>query len=330
MPERSVSRALELPLVFAPVYKKLVWGGRRMQSWRQDLPAGPIGESWDLSDHPEGMSVVAQGDLSGRTLAELVAAAPEPLVGRGFAGRAFPLMVKLIDAGDRLSVQVHPDDAIARRLGLADGGKTECWRVLTDGGLIYQGTRAGIDRVAFERALAEGTVAGTLNRYDARAGDFFFLEARTVHALGKGCLLYEIQQTSNLTFRVHDWGRVGLDGKPRPLHVAESLETIDFSRTGFGPRQPPWAGHALGGSVRLLADSRHFRLEERQGDRVGAVGSGRAAVVVCIEGAGTLATPAGGAVALQAMQTALIPAAAGGWSFESDWSANLLVAEPRW
>ena len=162
---------------------------------------------------------------------------------------------------------MHPDDAIARRLGLADRGKTECWRLLADGGSVYQGTRPGIDRPAFERALGDGTVAATLNRYEARAGDFFFLEARTVHALGKGCLLYEIQQTSNLTFRVHDWGRVGLDGKPRPLHVAESLETIDFPRAGFGPRQPPWADHPQGGSVRLLSDNRFFRLEERQGNR---------------------------------------------------------------
>ena len=275
------------------------------------------------------MSVVSQGALAGRKLSDLVLAHPEALVGRGFAGRVFPVLVKLIDATDRLSVQVHPDDAMARKLGLTDGGKTECWRVLVDGGAIYQGTRPGIDRAAFERALADGTVAGTLNRYDARAGDFFFLEARTVHALGKGCLLYEIQQTSNITFRVHDWGRVGLDGKPRPLHVAESLETIDFARSGFGPRLPPWAAHPRGGSVRLLTDSRYFRLEERQGDRLGAAAGERGVVIICIEGAGTLAT-LGGSVAICAMQTALVPAAAGAWTFESDWSATLLVAEPRW
>ena len=300
-----------------------------MEAWRQDLPAGPIGESWDLSDHPDGMAVVAQGRQAGRSLADLVAASPEDLVGRGFAGRSFPLLVKLIDAADRLSVQVHPDDEIARRLGLADGGKTECWRVLADGGVVYQGTRPGIDRAAFERALAEGTVADTLNRYDARGGDFFFLEARTVHALGQGCLLYEIQQTSNLTFRVYDWGRVGLDGKPRALHVAESLETIDFSRSGFGPRQPPWAADPLGGRVRRLCDSQHFRLEERQGQQLGAAASGRCAVVICIEGGGTLRTPDASAV-FSTMQTALIPAAAGGWTFEGEPAATLLVAEPKW
>jgi mannose-6-phosphate isomerase len=324
--------ALARPLAFVPVYKKLVWGGRRMEAWRHDLPPGPIGESWDLSDHAEGMSLVSDGAndaIAGRSLADLVTAWPEALVGKGFAGRAFPLLIKLIDAADRLSVQVHPDDAIARRLGLADGGKTECWRILADGGSIYQGTRPGIDRAAFERGLADGTVAGTLNRYEAKAGDFFFLEARTVHALGKGCLLYEIQQTSNVTFRVHDWGRVGLDGKPRPLHVAESLETIDFSRTGFGPRQPPWLDHPAGGTVRLLCDSKYFRLEERQGSKLGAPGGRRCSVVICIEGRGTLAT-AGGTLSLATMQTALVPASAGPWTFEAEWGASLLVAEPHW
>ncbi len=319
---------LSEPLRFVPVYKKLVWGGRRMETWRRDLPPGPIGESWDLSDHPDGQSLVASGPLSGKSLADLLATTPDDLVGPGFGGRTFPLLIKLIDAADRLSLQVHPDDAIARRLGLADRGKTECWRLLADGGSVYQGTRPGIDRTAFERALGDGTVAATLNRYEARAGDFFFLEARTVHALGKGCLLYEIQQTSNLTFRVHDWGRVGLDGKPRPLHVAESLETIDFHRAGFGPRQPPWADHPQGGSVRLLSDNRFFRLEERQGNQLVHPASGRCTVIVCIEGTGTLGTAAG-TVGLPTMTSALVPAAAAGWRFDSEWGATLLVAEPR-
>ena len=182
----------------------------------------------------------------------------------------------MIDASDRLSVQVHPDDASPGGWASADSGKTECWRVLADGGAIYQGTRPGIDRATFERALADGTVAGTLNRYEGRAGDFFFLEARTVHALGKGCLLYEIQQTSNVTFRVYDWGRVGLDGKPRPLHVAESLETIDFTRPASAPASLPGLDHPAGGTVRLLCDSKYFRLEERQGHKLAAPG-GRAA-----------------------------------------------------
>ena len=115
-----------------------------------------MGESWDLADHADGMSVVAEGPLAGRTLAQLLAEDPAGLVGAGFAGRTFPLMVKLIDASQRLSVQVHPDDALARALGVGDNGKTECWRVVADGGVIFQGTRPGVDRAAFEAALAAG------------------------------------------------------------------------------------------------------------------------------------------------------------------------------
>ena len=231
--------SLREPLRFLPVYKTLVWGGRRMLAWRPDVPDGPVGESWDLADHADGMSVVAEGPLAGQDAGAAAGGGSRRAGGAGFSGRTFPLMVKLIDASQRLSVQVHPDDAGARALGVGDNGKTECWRVVADGGVIFQGTRPGIDRAAFEAALAAGQLEQTLNRFEPQAGDFFFLEARTVHALGEGCLVYEIQQTSNITFRVYDWGRVGLDGKPRPLHVAESLETIDFSRTGFGPAASP-------------------------------------------------------------------------------------------
>lgn len=323
----SVPASLDLsaPLRFEPVYKTLVWGGRRMERWRPALPPGAIGESWDLADHPDGMSRVAEGPHAGRTLSDLVTAAPEALVAAGYRGRGFPLMVKLIDAADRLSVQVHPDDDLARALGVGDNGKTECWRVLDDGGTIYQGTRPGIDRPAFERALAAGTLADTLNLYHPRAGDFFFLAARTVHALGAGCLVYEVQQTSNITFRVHDWDRVGLDGKPRPLHVKESLSTIDFTRTGFGPTRPPFAPDPRGGESRRLVACPYFRVEERRGDTLGAPGAGHCAIVICLAGAGRLAT-SGGTLALGPMQTALVPAAAGGWTFSGP--GELLVAEP--
>jgi mannose-6-phosphate isomerase len=337
----ALAAALRAPLRFTPVYKPLVWGGRRMERWRGGLPDGPVGESWDLADHADGMSVVAEGPLAGQPLAALVAGAGPDLVGAGFAGGPFPLMVKLIDAAQRLSVQVHPDDALARALGVGNNGKTECWRVLADGGAIYQGTQPGIDRPAFERALAAGEVAGTLNRYDPQAGDFFFLEARTVHALGEGCLVYEVQQTSNITFRVYDWGRVGLDGKPRPLHVRESLDTIDFARTGFGPQRPAFATDARGGQTRSLCSCAYFTLDEWRGDSFTAAASGRCAVLVCLEGEAAVET-SGGEVTLAAMQTALVPAAAGGFRVRGTGAgarapagagagaaAGLLIAEPR-
>ena len=279
------------------------------------------------------MSVVAQGPLAGRTLRQLVAEDGPALVGGGFRGDVFPLMIKLIDAADHLSVQVHPDDATASIVGAGGRGKTECWVILADGGVLFQGTRPGVDREAFERGLADHTLAATLNRFEGRAGDVFFIEARTVHALGEGCLLYEIQQTSDTTFRVYDWDRMGLDGKPRPLHVAESLATVDFSRTGFGPLRPAWHADRAGGiASRSLVTCPYFAVEQF---RVSAGATLRqpsrdvCAVVTCIDGRGSVATD-GGALPLAPLQTALLPAACSTWQARSDAATlDLLIATPR-
>jgi mannose-6-phosphate isomerase len=279
------------------------------------------------------MSVVAQGALAGRTLRELVVQAGPALVGAGFRGGVFPLMVKVIDAADHLSVQVHPDDATASILGAGDRGKTECWVILSDGGALFQGTRPGVNREAFERALADRTLAATLNRFEGRAGDVFFIEARTVHALGEGCLLYEIQQTSDITFRVYDWDRMGLDGKPRPLHVAESLATVDFSRAGFGPIRPAWQtdqGSRI--AWRSLVTCPHFVVDQFRvpaGATLRRPSRDVCAVVTCIDGRGVVATD-GGSLPLVPMQTALLPAAAGSWRAEGDSATlDLLVASPQ-
>jgi mannose-6-phosphate isomerase len=304
---------LALPLTFTPVYHQLVWGGRRMAQWRPDLPAGAIGESWDLADHPRGMSVVSAGPLVGRSLRQLCTEFGKRLVGETYDGGDFPLLVKLIDANDRLSVQVHPDDELAVSLGVGKRGKTECWLMVADGGELYVGTRPGCTRAGFEAALASGRVADELNLHQAKDGDFFFLAARTVHALGRGCLLYEVQQTCDVTFRVDDWGRVGLDGKPRPLHVAESLATIDFGAHGSGAALTAEVEHPGGGSVRRLADCRYFAVEERRAQRTSGGGQGRCNLVTCLSGHGQLCTAAG-AIPIEPMRTYLVPAEAGPWN----------------
>jgi mannose-6-phosphate isomerase len=303
-----------------------------MESWGRMLPPGPIGEAWELADHARGMSVVVGGALAGTSLRDLVERAGQALVGSAFRGGEFPLMVKLIDASERLSVQVHPDDRIARELGVGQHGKSECWVFLADGGEIYHGTRRGVTRSDFERALSEHHVATTLNRFDARRGDVFFLPARTVHALGEGCLLYEVQQTSDITFRVYDWDRLGFDGKPRPLHITESLATIDFSRTEYGPHAPePWRPlPAPGCEERGIIACRYLTLREQRvrGALEQAVGD-TCVVVTCVAGEGRLSTPAG-QVALPPMQTVLIPADAGSWRVDiPTGSADLLLATPR-
>ena len=317
--------AFALPLRFTPVYQVLVWGGRRMAQWRSDLPAGPVGESWDLADHQRGMSVVADGPLAGRTLGELTRQHGNELVGAAWDGGEFPLLVKLIDATDRLSVQVHPDDALARSLGVGTRGKTECWLVLEDGGELFVGLKPGVNCQAFEAARAAGQLADCLARHAVGDGDFAFLPARTVHALGKGALIYEVQQTCDVTFRVDDWGRLGLDGKPRVLHVEQSLATIDFSgSTGGAVSHPPFTDHRAGGAWRELVTCPYFTVEERLASTTSGGGHGGFSIVTCLDGSGTLSTAAG-AVPLAPKSTCLVPAAAGPWQADGD-DLRLLIA----
>ena len=317
---------LALPLVFTPVYQVLVWGGRRIARWRTDLPEGPVGESWDLADHQRGMSVVAEGPLAGKTLRELTATCGRELVGAAWDGGEFPLLVKLIDASDRLSVQVHPDDALAVSLSVGKRGKTECLLVLEDGGELFVGLKPGVTRQTFEAARARGTLADCLSRHVVGDGDFAFLPARTVHALGTGTLIYEVQQTCDVTFRVDDWGRVGLDGKSRQLHVEQSLATIDFSGSASGGvSNPPFANHRAGGTWRELASCPYFTVEERRARQTSGGGHGGFSLVTCLRGTGTLSTAAG-SVRLQPMRTCLVPAAAGPWQADGTSELRLLVA----
>jgi mannose-6-phosphate isomerase len=320
---------LSQPLTFTPIYQTIVWGGRRMAAWRSDLPDGPIGESWDLADHPRGMSVVADGPLAGTSLHDLTRQYGKALVGTSFTGGEFPLLVKLIDANDRLSVQVHPDDRLAKELKVGSRGKTESWLLVGDGGELFVGTMPGTTRERFAEALAQNRVSDVLQQYTGRDGDFYFLPARTVHALGKGCLIYEIQQTCDVTFRVFDWGRVGLDGRPRPLHVSESLDTIDFTSHPAGPVAGRTQVHSHGGSVRRLAHCPYFTAEERHAGETKGGGGGSCSIVVCISGHGRLST-AGGSVAMRPMRTYLVPAAAGKWTAKADHLSGLrlLVSRP--
>ena len=218
------------PLMFEHIYKEKVWGGRRLEQLGRQLPEGePTGESWDVVDS----SRVRNGALVGQTLAELVPHMKQALVGDRVwerNGDQFPLLLKLIDATDVLSVQVHPGDEYAQRQG-EPWGKSECWYVLhaEPGGQLVHGFNQPIDRATLEQAVQNDALASYLYWVPAKAGDVVFVPAGTVHAIGQGLLLYEVQQRSDTTYRLHDWGRVGLDGKPRSLHIERSLDVLDFS-----------------------------------------------------------------------------------------------------
>jgi mannose-6-phosphate isomerase len=253
-----------LPLRFEPILKELIWGGRRLATVL-NKPLGAAaryGESWELADHRDDVSRVAEGPLAGATLRDLVRTRGDELLGAAVGRREqFPLLVKYIDAHQVLSVQVHPDDERGRRLA-NDNGKTEAWVVLhaEPGSRIYAGLHAGVTRGDFARALEAGAVEELLHHFEARPGDCILIPAGTVHAIGAGVVLAEIQQMSNATFRVHDWGRVGADGRPRALHLAEALESIDFAAGPVGPLTP-LPESIEGGTRETLARSPFFALE---------------------------------------------------------------------
>lgn len=227
------------PLRFRPLLKRIRWGGRRLG----DVLHKPIGsehdfaESWEICDHGDDQSVVSGGPFDGLTLRQLMAMHRVKLCGSERRIHQFPLLVKFLDASDRLSVQVHPNDVQARFFNPRESGKTEAWVILDakPGSRVFAGLKRGVDQLRLEQHLKNGTVEECLHSYSVRPGDCVFIPAGTVHAIGEGILLAEVQQSSDLTFRLHDWGRVGTDGKPRELHLEESLVCIDFNR---GPVDP--------------------------------------------------------------------------------------------
>jgi mannose-6-phosphate isomerase len=230
------------PLKFQPIFKRYLWGGRRLKT----VLGKPIGEgtdyaeSWEIADHEQGQSVVANGPLSGTTLHELVTLRGQELLGRHAPQPRFPLLFKFLDCQRDLSAQVHPDDAAAALLTPPDLGKTEAWVILDaqPGSRIYAGLRRGVNREALAAAVREGRTEECLHSFEARAGQCVFIPAGTVHALGAGLLVAEIQQASDTTYRLFDWNRVGPDGKPRKLHIDEALAVTDHSATEVSPQQP--------------------------------------------------------------------------------------------
>ena len=219
------------PFTFQPIFKERVWGGRNLERlFGKKLPQGaPIGESWEISDRPDDVSVVTNGPLSGKNLHWLLENHRQALLGNARSeSRRFPLLIKLLDAQEKLSLQVHPPPEKAKELG--GDPKTEMWYIAhaAPGAELYVGLNRGVTRSDFEKKIADGSVADCFHRIKVKAGDAMFLPSGRVHAIGAGLVIFEIQQNSDTTYRVFDWNRVGLDGKLRELHVAQSLASINF------------------------------------------------------------------------------------------------------
>lgn len=226
------------PLVFEPYFRPQVWGQRRLERLlgRPLPPRGTFGEAWMVSAHPHHVSRVAEGPLQGMMLTELWDRHSQELCGQPAAG-AFPWLLKFLDCHEQLSIQVHPTDELARALSGEKAGKTEAWVVLDvePDGRIFAGLRPGVTRAELERHLKAGTTDQCLHSFTPRPGDCVFLPAGTVHAVGGGVVMAEVQQSSDATFRLFDWNRLDGDGQPRTLHIRESLASIHWDA---GPVEP--------------------------------------------------------------------------------------------
>ena len=246
----------------APV-KDYIWGGTRLRELFGKEGGDRLAESWELSCHPDGECYIMGGEFDGMKLSDFVNEHPEA-VGSGFkSGDSFPVLVKLIDAKNDLSVQVHPNDEYAHKYE-NDNGKTEMWYVIDaapDSELIY-GFNEELSKEEFRKAIENNTLMEKLRRVPVKQGDVFFIEPGTLHAIGKGILIAEIQQSSNVTYRVYDYGRLGADGKPRPLHIEKALEVT--TTKPLDPERPVYGLELDGVVTQLLADCKYFNVNRHR------------------------------------------------------------------
>jgi mannose-6-phosphate isomerase len=315
------------PLRFEPLLRRYLWGGRRLAT-ELGKPLGEgadYAESWEICDRGSDQTVVAYGPLQGVPLGELAASRPAELYGKDPPAGRFPLLLKFLDAQQTLSVQVHPNDRLAARLAPPDLGKTEAWVILAaaPGSRVYAGLKRGFDRAALARELSRGTVELCLHQFEPRPGDCLFLPAGAVHALGAGLLVAEIQQSSDTTYRLFDWNRLGPDGRPRALHVEQALEAIDWSLGPIEPQRPQPTERSY--VWRLVACDKFVLDRWRLEAQAPLGGDGRFHLLAVLEGAVDVEADPSGRPLVKG-QTVLLPAGVGEVQLVPRPTAELLDA----
>lgn len=260
----STNTNYNAPFLLKPAAKDYLWGGSRLNDdFSKDIPMEPLAETWECSTHPDGISEVASGDMKGMLLTEVLKDHPEYLGTHPKTKGELPVLIKFIDAKKDLSVQVHPDDAYARKYENGSLGKTEMWYVLDavkDARLVY-GFKRDMDVATVRKSIEEGTVEKYLQKVKVHKDDMFYIQSGTVHAIGAGILLAEIQENSNLTYRMYDYDRVDKNGKKRELHVKKALEVANLKGSA-SPRQPMRVlKFQRGYATELLCRCEYFQVE---------------------------------------------------------------------
>ena len=322
------------PLRFEPIYQYRLWGGRRLADWlKAPLPSkGPIGEAWLLSDRDEHPSRVAEGPLKGRTIAQLMERAPKLILGKlAHRFRRFPLLLKFLDVQKMLSVQVHPSDDKTDLISAGDSGKTEAWVVLEaePASRVYAGLKSGTTARDLH-ALSEHTANKYLASFSPQRGQGILIEAGVVHSLGDGVVVFEVQENSDVTFRLYDWNHIDpKTGHPRALQVDKALACVDLMQGPVCPITP--VVEAVQPAMReRLFDNPHFRLWRLQGEAPFAVGAAdEPRVLVCLEGVGNLEYD-GDDFPMEKGAVMLLPAAVGACRYRPLGPVTLLdIAVPN-
>ncbi|RXZ84135.1 class I mannose-6-phosphate isomerase [Paenibacillaceae bacterium] len=306
------------PLQFQPEIKERIWGGRALEQFGLQLPEGAVGEGWMIGDHPNGTTKVINGELAGKGLDEIRTAYGDVFFGSkdtsAKAGR-FPLLIKLLDCNDDLSIQVHPTDDY-EKLPAGEPGKTEMWYILDakPGAKIIYGLKEGVDRAALAQAIADNRITECLHEVEVKAGDAFYIPAGTVHALCAGVVVAEIQQNSDTTYRLYDYDRPGLDGQLRELHIEDSLNVIAYE--GAGATRTSTDGLAPGSWLEI-AKSPYFVVDKGivSGNWSLATSAESFVILVIAEGAGTLSWT-NGSQPVKAGECFLLPANLGEYQLD--------------
>ncbi|MBN1256143.1 MAG: class I mannose-6-phosphate isomerase [Planctomycetes bacterium] len=325
------AETISYPLLFQPIPKVRVWGGQALARQRGLNSEEPIGESWEICDHGEDVSIITNGSLAGKDLHTIFNDFPEEVVGSGAGSHSperFPLMLKLLDSCARLSVQVHPTDEYANQNQIGDQGKTEAWYILEadPGAYIYRGLKSPLDKAELRQAIAHGELEEHLQCIEVKAGEVYYIPAGMIHALGEGVRLAEIQQNSDTTYRLFDWDRVGLDGQPRELHIEDGV-TVSQVINEVPDRCLPEALSQQGCTRERFIRSEKFGMEKLSGfgeDTQISTENKSFHILTVVTGELTVETR-GGKETLTKWETCLVPAGCGEYSLRGDNATAALL-----